>query len=107
MTIPQAVSQLLEIESLCVENVLSPKATLAISLSHIGGRENQHIVSGTLEEVGQQPSNNFGERLYSLVIVGKRLHHLEVEYHTEDAYAVCREAWREVAKKKEYCYTLD
>ena len=36
-----------------------------------GDEENQRIVSGTLEELGQQPSKNFGEPLYCLVIVGK------------------------------------
>ena len=105
MTIPQAVSQLLEIESLRAENVLSPKTTLAITLSRIGGdTNNQRIVCGTLEELGQQSPENFGEPLHSLVIVGKRLHHLEVEY--AEAYAVCKETWRGVAKK-EYGCTLD
>lgn len=105
MSIPQAVSQLLEIESLRAENVLCPKTTLAIALSRVGGdADSQRIVCGTLEELGQQPPEIFGEPLHSLVIVGKRLHHLEVEY--AEAYAVCKEAWRNVAKE-EYGCTLD
>lgn len=105
MSIPQAVSQLLEIESLRAENVLSPKTTLAIALSRVGGdADHQRIVCGTLEELSQQPQEIFGEPLHSLVIVGKRLHHLEVEY--AEAYAVCKEVWRGVAKE-EYGCTLD
>ena len=66
------MSQLLEIESLRTENVLSPMTTLAITLSRAGGDlDNQRIVCGTLEELGQQPSESFGEPLHSLVIVGK------------------------------------
>ena len=92
------MSQLLEIESLRTENVLSPMTTLAVALSRVGGDlDNQRIVCGTLEELGQQPSENFGEPLHSLIIVGKRLHHLEIEYG--EAYAVCKET--------EYGCTLD
>ncbi|KAL4068679.1 tetrapyrrole methylase [Scleroderma yunnanense] len=105
MSIPQAVSQLLEIESLRAENILSPKTTLAIALSRVGGdADNQRIVCGTLEELSQQPTEAFGEPLHSLVIVGKRLHHLEVEY--AETYAVCKETWKRVAKE-EYGCTLD
>ncbi|KAI6100495.1 hypothetical protein F5141DRAFT_984109, partial [Pisolithus sp. B1] len=98
MSIPQAVSQLLEVESLRTENILSPKTTLAIALSCIGcdaGSNNtqQHIVCGTLKQLSEQPPESFGEPLHSLVIIGKRLHHLEVVYMEE--YAVCREMWRQ------------
>ncbi|KAI6098069.1 Diphthine synthase [Pisolithus croceorrhizus] len=97
MSIPQAIPQLLEVKSLCTENVLSPKTTLVIALSHIGcdaGSDNtqQCIVCGTLEQLSEQPLESFGEPLHSLVIVGNRLHHLEVVYVEE--YAVCREMWR-------------
>ena len=64
--------------------------TLAIALSRVGGDlDNQRVVCGTLEELGQHPSESFGEPLHSLVIVGKRLHHFEIEYG--EAYAVCKE----------------
>ncbi|KAG6329325.1 hypothetical protein ID866_9764 [Astraeus odoratus] len=102
MSIPQAVSQLIEIESLRAENVLSPKTTLVIALSRVGGdADTQRIVCGTLEELSQQPPETFGDPLHSLVIVGKRLHHLEVEY--AEAFAVCRETWRQVAQNAYGC----
>ncbi|KIJ66014.1 hypothetical protein HYDPIDRAFT_174764 [Hydnomerulius pinastri MD-312] len=102
MSIPQAVSQLLEIESLRGEGVLSPSSTLGIALSRVGGdASNQRIVCGTLEELSQQPPEVFGEPLHSLVIVGKRLHHLEVDYAKE--YAVHKENWREVARRDYGC----
>ncbi|KAF9243208.1 diphthine synthase isoform b [Melanogaster broomeanus] len=102
MSIPQAVSQLLEIESLRDEKLLSPSSTLAIALSRVGGdADDQRIVCGTLEELSQQPSVVFGDPLHSLVIVGKRLHHLEVDY--AQAYAVNEETWRQVASKDYGC----
>ena len=102
MSIPQAVSQLLEIESLRDQKVLSPDATLAIALSRVGGdASDQRIVCGTLEELSQQPPEVFGEPLHSLVIVGKRLHHLEVDYAQE--YAVNKETWRRVASQVYGC----
>ena len=63
--------------------------------------ENQRIVSGTLEELGQQSSKNFGEGpLYSLVIVSKkpsmrRMHMWCVRKHGE------------ASLKKDYGYILD
>ncbi|KAJ7032749.1 tetrapyrrole methylase [Mycena alexandri] len=70
MSIPLAVKQLVEIESM-------PNRC------------------GTLSDLAQHPEESFGEPLHSLVIVGKRLHHLEVEYAEE--FAVDRERWRTVA----------
>ncbi|KAF9228475.1 Diphthine synthase [Gyrodon lividus] len=102
MSIPQAVSQLLEIELLRDEKFLSPSSTLAIALSRVGGdASDQRIVCGTLEELSQQPSEIFGEPLHSLVIVGNRLHHLEVDYAQE--YAVNKKTWRQVASKAYGC----
>ncbi|KAG6381989.1 tetrapyrrole methylase [Boletus reticuloceps] len=102
MSIPQAVSQLLEIESLRDQKVLASKTTLAIALSRVGGDANdQRIVCGTLEELSQQSPEVFGEPLHSLVIVGKRLHHLEVDYAQE--YAVNKETWRRVASQVYGC----
>ena len=101
MSIPQAVSQITEIEALRGEGVLRPEATLAIALSRVGGEDQQRIVCGTLEELLAQPSEVFGEPLHSLVIVGKRLHHLEVEYAEE--YAVNRETWKNVAQSVYGC----
>ena len=106
MSIPQAVSQLLEIESLRQSGILSPEETLAIGLSRLGGDESQQkIVSGTLAELAVQPTDVFGEPLHSLVIVGKRLHHLEVEYAQQ--YAVNEESWRKVARDVYKCVLDD
>lgn len=97
MSIPQAVSQLVEIEALRKSDVLVPDKTLAVALSRVGGGEDQEkIVSGTLEELGSQDPSVFGEPLHSLVIVGKRVHHLEIEY--AETFAVNRDNWRAVAK---------
>jgi diphthine synthase len=105
MSIPQAVSQLIEIESLRQRGTLDPDKTLAIGLSRVGGGEgNEHIVCGTLTELSGHPTEYFGEPLHSLVIVGKRLHHLEVEY--AEQYAVNKGSWREVAVR-EYGCALD
>lgn len=102
MSIPQAVSQLLEIEGLRKSGILVPEETLAIGLSRVGGDESQQkIVSGTLAELSAQLADVFGEPLHSLVIVGKRLHHLEVEY--AEQYAVNVANWRNVARNVYKC----
>lgn len=102
MSIPQAVSQLVEIESLRRSGILVPEETLAIGLSRVGGDETQQkIVSGTLADLATQPVDAFGEPLHSLVIVGKRLHHLEVEY--AEQYAVDAANWRNVAQNAYGC----
>ncbi|KAE9400669.1 Diphthine synthase [Gymnopus androsaceus JB14] len=91
MTVPQAVSQLLEIESLRGEGVLDPEKTLAVAVGRVGGE--------------------FGPPLHSLVIVGKRLHHLEVEYgemfaEKQSGRREGRERWRKVAREV-YSVALD
>jgi len=102
MSIPQAVSQLLEIENLRRSGILVPEGTLAIALSRVGGDElQQKIVAGTLADLVAQPAGVFGEPLHSLVIVGKRLHHLEVEY--AEQYAVNATNWRNVARDAYKC----
>ena len=102
MSIPQAVSQLLEIEGLRKSGILVPEETLAIGLSRVGGDESQQkIVSGTLAELSAQLDDVFGEPLHSLVVVGKRLHHLEVEY--AEQYAVNAANWRNVARNVYKC----
>ncbi|KAF8648516.1 hypothetical protein AX16_006222 [Volvariella volvacea WC 439] len=99
MSIPLAVSQLLETESTRQSGILDADKTLAIALSRVGGLEGeqQKIVSGTLRDLQNAPKEVFGEPLHSLVIVGKRLHHLEVEYAEE--FAVDKENWRKVASE--------
>lgn len=102
MTIPTAVSQLIETESSRNEGVLSAHHTLAIALSRVGGgSENERIVAGTLQELLGHPADAYGQPLHSLVIVGKRLHHLEVDYAEE--FAINRQTWRETAKEVYKC----
>jgi diphthine synthase len=103
MSIPTAVAQLVEVESSRQSGTLDPDKTLAIALSRVGAWEDgeQRIVSGTLTELARQDPAVFGEPLHSLVIVGKRLHHLEVEY--AGAYAVKGSRWKEVAKNMYGC----
>ncbi|PBK86598.1 Diphthine synthase [Armillaria gallica] len=102
MSIRQAVSQLIEIESLRQTRTLSPNTTLAVALSRVGGgSDNQRIVAGTLTDLVNHPEDAFGDPLHSLVLVGKRLHHLEVEYAQD--FAVDLERWRNTAKQVYGC----
>jgi diphthine synthase len=102
MSIPLAVSQLVEIESLRSTGILDPEKTLAIALSRVGGGdEHQRIVAGTLRELLNHPAEAYGQPLHSLVIVGKRLHHLEVDY-AED-FAINGDSWRAIAKDVYSC----
>ena len=101
MAIPQAVSQLIEIEEMRQQEVLTPEKTLAIAMSRVGGGEHERIVCGTLAELAAHPPEAFGEPLHSMIIVGKRVHHLEIEYG--ESYAVNRESWRSVAQSAYGC----
>lgn len=95
MSIPLAVSQLAEVEEIRKEGVLDPETTLAIAMSRVGGGPLQRIVAGTLSQLGAQDPSVYGQPLHSLVIVGKRLHPLEVDYAS--AFAV-DETWKRVAR---------
>jgi len=102
MSIPTAVAQIIEIEDIRKEGILSPDTTLAIALSRVGGgQESERIVAGTLTELLTCPIEKFGLPLHSLVIVGKRLHHLEVEYAQD--YAINRQTWRNIARDVYKC----
>ncbi|KAH9856720.1 Diphthine synthase [Lenzites betulinus] len=101
MSIPTAVSQLIEVEEKRQSGTLNADSTLAIGLSRVGGGSEERIVAGTLAELLAAPTEAFGEPLHSLVIVGKRLHHLEVEY--AESFAVNRETWRDVARRVYGC----
>ena len=95
MSIPLAISQLSEVEARRKEGILSPESTLAISMSRVGGGSQQRIVAGTLSQLGQQDPGMYGPPLHSLVIVGKRLHPLEVDYASSFAID---ETWGRVAR---------
>lgn len=95
MSIPTAVEQLLWTEEARGEGILHPTQTLAIALSRVGGGTEECIVAGTLQELIDAPAGVFGAPLHSLVLVGKRVHHLEVEY--AETFALNRQNWRKVA----------
>ena len=102
MSITTAISQLIEIETNRQQGILNPETTLAIALSRVGGgQDNERIIAGTLQELLQHSPESYGQPLHSLVIVGKRLHHLEVEYASE--FAIDPQSWRNVAKKVYNC----
>ncbi|EIN06743.1 Diphthine synthase [Punctularia strigosozonata HHB-11173 SS5] len=101
MSITTAVSQLLEVEETRGKGILAGEKTLAIAMSRVGGQEEQRIVCGTLAELLAQPEEKFGSPLHSLVIVGKRVHHLEIEYAKE--FAVNTESWLDVAQRVYGC----
>lgn len=58
---------------------MAPSTTLALTLSRLGA-PNQKIVAGTLSELSALPVETFGDPLHAMVIVGRRLHPLEVEF---------------------------
>ncbi|KLO15084.1 Diphthine synthase [Schizopora paradoxa] len=104
MSINTAVSQLLEVEETRNAGVLAGDRTLAIAMSRVGSDE-QKFVCGTLEELSAQSQETFGNPLHSLVIVGRRLHHLEVEY--AEQFAIDKPNWRKVAKTVYGCSLED
>jgi diphthine synthase len=99
MSIPTAVYQLAEVEQSRGSGTLDPEKTLAIAVSRLGSPTNQRIVCGTLKElldIGERDPAVFGEPLHSLVIVGRRVHHLEIQYAEE--WAINSKNWRETAR---------
>lgn len=101
MSIPTAVEQLLSTEAARGAGILAPTDTLAIALSRVGGGAEERIVAGTLHELLAAPPEVFGAPLHSLVLVGKRVHHLEVEY--AETFALDPENWRRVATEVYRC----
>lgn len=59
--------------------LMDPEKTLAMSLSRIG-TATQRIIAGTVAELGQLTAEDYGAPLHSVVIVGKRIHPLELEF---------------------------
>ena len=75
-----------------------PDKTLALSLSRIG-TPTQRIISGTITELASLPEEEFGPPLHSVVIVGKRLHPLELEYGGQFAIGGEQGGWWKVGKE--------
>ncbi|BFZ63329.1 diphthine synthase [Saitoella coloradoensis] len=86
MTVAQCAEQMLEIEELRGESVYTPN-TIAIGVSRIGSHD-QRIVAGTLQELSEA---DLGPPLHSLVLLGSRVHELEVDYIRE--FALNRETF--------------
>ncbi|WVR09148.1 diphthine synthase [Kwoniella sp. DSM 27419] len=79
-------------------SLLPPDKTLAISLSRIG-TPTQKLISGTLTELAALDEDEFGGPLHSVVIVGKRLHPLELEYAGKFAIGGEDGDWWKVGKE--------
>jgi len=101
MSIPVAVSQLLETEESRQTGILNSDETLAVALSRVGGGDEQRIVAGTLRELQEADPAVYGEPLHSLILVGKRVHHLEIDYAA--VFAINLESWRGVAQRVYGC----
>ena len=97
MDIPTAIQQLIWTEEERKGGILIPDQTLAVALSQVGAGENERIVAGTLQELSSADPTVFGNPLHSLVLVGKRLHPLEVEY--AQSFAIDKDNWRRVAEQ--------
>ncbi|GAO51942.1 Diphthine synthase [Saitoella complicata NRRL Y-17804] len=89
MTVAQCAEQMLEIEELRGEGVYTPN-TIAIGVSRIGSHD-QRIVTGTLQELSEA---DLGPPLHSLVLLGSRVHELEVDYIR--AFALNKETFEQV-----------
>jgi diphthine synthase len=79
-------------------SLLPPASTLAISLSRMG-TPTQRLVSGTLEELSRLSEEDFGGPLHSVVIVGKRLHPLELEFAGQWAIGGENGGWWKVGQE--------
>jgi diphthine synthase len=75
MNIETAASQLLEIEEMRQEKAYTPN-TPCVAISRLGSPE-QTFKAGTLQELSEYES---GEPLHSLVMLGRQVHDLELEY---------------------------
>lgn len=75
MDIAAAAQQLLEIESIRQEQAYTPN-TPCVAISRLGS-PTQTFKAGTLQELSEYDS---GEPLHSLVMLGRQVHELELEY---------------------------
>ncbi|KDQ12020.1 hypothetical protein BOTBODRAFT_135180 [Botryobasidium botryosum FD-172 SS1] len=89
-----AISQIISALLSSPSPLMSPATTLAVTLSRVGGTA-QKILSGSLEELAALGEADFGDPLHSMVIVGSRLHPMEIDYAGEFAVG---EGWRKVAR---------
>jgi len=73
----------------------SERETLALSLSRVG-TPTQSIRSGTIASLAAKEEDFFGGPLHSLVIVGHRVHPMEIQYAAQ--WAVDEDEWWSVAE---------
>ncbi|CCE85512.1 Piso0_005113 [Millerozyma farinosa CBS 7064] len=96
MSIETAASQLLEIEEIRNEKAYTPD-TPCVAISRLGS-PSQTFKAASLQELSNYKS---GEPLHSLIVLGRRVHALELDYL--DAYASDPKKFREdVVKDQEY-----
>ncbi|CAG8724031.1 1039_t:CDS:2, partial [Racocetra fulgida] len=86
MTINKAIQQLFEIEE--------TRKQEAIGIARLGSFTDQQIKVGTLNQLLIQ---DFGSPLHSLVIVGSRVHVLEIDFMR--FFAVDKQVYNEIVKK--------
>jgi len=78
------------------DHSFSERETLALSLSRVG-TPTQSISSGTIASLAAKEEDFFGGPLHSLVIVGHRVHPMEIQYAAQ--WAVDENEWWSVAEK--------
>ncbi|CAG8502363.1 16808_t:CDS:2 [Cetraspora pellucida] len=93
MTINKAIQQLFEIEETRKQEIYTPES-LAIGIVRLGSLTDQQIKVGTLNQLLTQ---DFGPPLHSLVIVGSRVHVLEIDFMR--FFAVDKQVYNEIVKK--------
>jgi len=69
-----------------------------MTLSRIG-TSSQRIVSGTLSELAELSEEDYGGPLHSVVILGKRVHPLELEYAGKFCLGDSDGQWWKVGKE--------
>lgn len=79
-------------------SLMHPTQTLAIALSRMGTPD-QRLVSGTLAELAEISEEEYGSPLHTVVVVGKRLHPLELEYAGQFAVGGEEGQWWKVGKE--------
>ncbi|KHN95713.1 diphthine synthase [Metarhizium album ARSEF 1941] len=94
MTVGQCAKQMIEIEDEKREAAYT-RDSLAVGAARVGGKTEQ-FVAGTLEELCST-DDLLGPPLHSLVLLGRRTHHLELDYVRE--FAVDKEKWDRIWKE--------
>lgn len=90
-----ALSQLISAIETTGCQALAPDKTLAITVSRLGAPD-QKLVAGSIAELSSLPTETFGNPLHAVVLVGKRLHPLEIDFARDFAAS---DVWANVAKE--------